>query len=416
MGIFDFLKKPSQKAVEVRKVNLDEVGKLIDSFYKNLEKETSMKLVALREKLSDEKETMKKKIELLDETVPKIKNIPEHAVHMLQDNKKSYLLKIRAFFDSIVLPDSMEEVIKYGIKFEHHLDEFSKSTFRNYQIIQQFYGEKLNLISKNIVKIHSLIKQCQKIIMESGAEKVQEIKDAVNELKEKTKSKESLHRKIIEEKEKAKNVLNEIKDNENKIKELEEGPEYKRLGNLIADKKTAEKELGEVEMNPLKYFSTLNDALKKYERMSLDKELVKRYVDSPLNALEEDVELKIADIVQEIKKAIVNGKIELKQDKKEKILEACDSFDISYLKSFLQKKKELEKKIREISHHIESESVVKRIEACKDRLHKEKSEEEEVKNDIKKVEYDYGQINLAHMKKEIESKISDVMNDNITII
>ena len=414
MGIFDFLKVSKEK--EAKKINLQEAGKLIDSFYENLSKEANSKLIEIKEDISAEKDIMKDNIKTLEEAELKHKAFPEHIIPMMRDNRKSYVQKVIIFLNEINLPNEIEEILKFCDNYERTLNEFSKNTIRNYQILQQFFGEKVNAVSKNIANIDKLIRQAEKIIKDSRIEKTNELKNKLKEMQEEIKRKKDAEEKISLEKAEQKKIDKNLIRIENKRKENEEGPRHKKLISLIEKKKEAGKEIREIEKEPLHSFSIINDALKKYERISLDSKLIKKYLENPLKTLEEDNGLKIIEIISNMKESLINDKIELKQEKKDKTIQECSRITKNYFESFLRKLNELNKRLNELDLEINKDTIVKEIEALKEELRKEKIKENETKNKIEKMTRELKEIDIDEMKKELELKINKEMDENVKII
>ncbi len=436
MGIFDFLKIISgklnfgkakmspaeqvqlgkQEKREVKAIKLEKAGELVDSFYENLAKDTNLKLVRIRERLVQEKTNMEKNIEELEEAKPKNQAFPERAMHLMEGNKKSYVQKLKVLLRDINLPDEFDETLRFADRFEVILDDFSKNTVRNYQILQQFFGEKTSSISKNIVNINELVKQAGNLVKYSGIEKVNELKNKIKNVHEKIKRKEEIKEKIKLGREEQQEINKKLTEKEIKIKETEEGDRYRHFTELINKKRGIEREIVELERQPLYYFSAINDALKKYERLTLDDKLVKRYLDAPLKALEEDKELRIVEIVSKMKRTIINGGLELKKERKDRILQGCDKVDKNYFASFLSKYNELNKKLAELNSQIANEIIVKEIESLREELRKEKSKANENNNKIEKMAKELEMIDIDSLKREVELKIIESINEKVRII
>lgn len=414
MGIFDFLRGSREKK-ELKKVRLEQVRAFIDSFYENLTKEVKSELTETRENLSEEKNKLKENITILEEAELKHKAFPESVIPMMRDNRKTYIQKIRKFTDGINIPAEIEDISKFCDNYEIILNEFSKNTLRNYEILKQFFGEKIVALTKNISKINGFIKEAGKLAKESKIEEANELKNKLKEIQEEIKHKKDAEEEMVLEKEELRRVEKNLVLIESKIKENEQGERHKNLILLIEKKKETEKEIREIEKEPLHSFSVINDALKKYERISLEQKLIKRYLENPLKTLEEDNGLKIIEIVSKMKEAIINDKIDLKKEKKGRIVNECDIINKTYLESFLRRNNELNKKLNEISSGIENETLIKEIEASKEELRKEKIRFEETEHKLKKMNEELKKINIDKLRKELETEINKEMNENVKI-
>jgi hypothetical protein len=260
------------------------------------------------------------------------------------------------------------------------------------------------------------MKQAQKIVKDSSIGSVQHLKQRVREFEQIKMLTSATEAKIEEEKKNQFRSEQAIKNYEDEITALERGAEYKKTLDAVSEKKKLEQHLREEERSPLHYFSTLNDALKKYERISLNTELVKAYVENPLQALEQDASLKIREIVQKVKQAVLDGTIELKQDKKKKTIEACDSFDADSFRSFLERKKEIDTKMNVLQTFLDHETTTEHIESLRDQIDHEKKKITEGKIRQKKLEQEQASRAADVLKKELEDGLLDVMNERVQII
>lgn len=199
MGIFDFLKRISGKEEEKREVKdikLEGAVSLTDSFYEKMVEDINSKLVEIGEEITQEKISMENSIRELEEVKHKPEAFPERAMQIMEGNRKSYLQKTKVLLKDINPPHEFDKVLKFCNDFDDTLTKFSESTTRNYQILQQFIGGKVNPISKNIFNIKELIKQAEKLVKNSDIEKIDELKGKIKGVQEKIKHKEDLKGKI----------------------------------------------------------------------------------------------------------------------------------------------------------------------------------------------------------------------------
>ena len=106
--------------------------------------------------------------------------------------------------------------------------------------------------------------------------------------------------------------------------------------------------------------------MKKYERLDLKNKWVGGYLNNSLEALLEDKELKILEIIGKIKEAIAKGELELKDKKKDKILQELDKLDKDYFNLFLSKYNELNKKYIELKSEIGKIDLIKELAQLKE--------------------------------------------------
>ena len=132
-------------------------------------------------------------------------------------------------------------------------------------------------------------------------------------------------------------ILNEI------IKGKKDYDELMEKKNFV-DKKT---HLEENEL--LQHFSTLEKALKKYKRISLNEKLIDAYLENPSKALMEDEGFQVIDILDKMKASL--DKLNLKDKKAEKTVEEINRLS----KEFLEGKKGLLERLSEEKKRLEEE-------------------------------------------------------------
>jgi len=260
------------------------------------------------------------------------------------------------------------------------------------------------------------VKKAEKIAEDSRIGKANELQGKVEEMQQKIKLKEQLKEKIKLGKDELQLESKNIRAQENKIKDLKNGKEHKEFINLSNKIDPLEQEIEEAKRQPLNSFSSINAALKKYERLTLEEKLVRKYLDSPLKALLEDKELKIVELIPKMKDAITKGSLELNKKKKDKILSELEKLSRTYFEVFLSKYNELNEKLNKLKSEIEKTKIVKEIEELEEKLnlYRIKVEEEELK--VKELTNELEGINIDNLRKNLENNIMENIYKEVKII
>lgn len=417
MGFFDFLKIfPSKKEEEIQKIKLDELSSWIDSWSKNTHKTTNFGLLIIRKKIADEKNKAEENIIKLEHAKLKNPNIPERAKQIMEGNRKIYIPKVKTLLEEINLPENLNELLEFCDSFNKNLDTFAKGTIRNYDILQEFFVVENSAIAANIRKLDELIKKVKKIIENAGIEKENELKNKVSELQHKIKQKDDTKEEVKLKKEELEKENKKVKEKENKIKELKEGSKYKKFTELVSKKKGLEQEIAEIETQVSSSFSVIKTALKKFERLTLEDKLVRKYLDNSLKTLLEDNKLKIVELVDKMKKSIAKGELKLREKKKNRILRELDKLTKNYLESFLNKHTELNKKADELKSEINKAEIVKEIEEKQEALKQDNKQIEEKNQKIELMIKELEKINIEALKKNLEEEIIAKTSQKVKII
>ena len=156
-------------------------------------------------------------------------------------------------------------------------------------------------------------------------------------------------------------------------------------------------------------------ALKKYERITLEQKLVRSYLKNPLQILLLDKELKIVKLLAKMNNLIVDGRIELKDKKKNKILQKLTKLDRTYFKNFTRKHKKLTTEINIHSLEQEKMTIIKKVEEQEKSIKQKKDKLNSTKNDIENLTLELEKINIEKLKNNLTKEIKQVINIEIIV-
>jgi len=415
MGIFDFFKKFSEKR-EVENIKFEEMDSWIDSWSMKQFEGIKSELANIREKMIMEKEKSRKNIQRLREGEVKNKNLPDKVKYMVDDNRKIYIQKTENLLEKFDIPNKVDEIQRFCDLIDKELDFFGKNTLRNHVILQEFFGNEVSDISDNIRILSEMIKKARGIENSPMMKNVERLKNNFFDLQQKIKSKKMLEKEIDITKGELGGREISVKEKEKEINEVEEGSRYKKFMGLVRKKEMLENEIKEIEEEPFNLFSMINPALRKYERMTLDEKLVRKYLENSLKALLEDKEFKILDVLEKMKKLIIEGKIELKEKKKDKILLELEKIEKSYFEEFIKMYSELRKKIDELKMEMNKEKIIEGVEKLKEELKKNEIDVEDIKRKIGEMVKKFEDIDINGLKKDFKEKMNTNADINIKIV
>jgi len=409
MGFFDIFRKKERKE-EQRQISLDKLDQWFNSLSEDIFKDVNLKLDEIRKKIDYEKNNLRDNIKILKEAKLLNTKIPERAIHLMKGNREIYIQRLNALLDQINLPK--DNISVFYNSFENYLNNFSKNTIRNYSILLEFFRDYIIKISSGIKNLDSLIKQAKKLVDDSGLERTNQLKSKITELKDKIKHKNELSDKKESSKKIIKDKERNIFDSENNLKKLENSSEYKNYTNLVNKEPLLNNQIKNIEQE---FLSNVKSALKRYERLSLEDKLVRKYVENSIKALLEDNELKIVTIIKNMKEAIIKGTLDLKDSKKDKILEELDKLNRDYFDSFLERYRDLKKDLDKLNLDI-NKSELKEIKNIKDKIEEHKKLLERERNNLENLNKDYERINIEELKRLLETDIKEILKKDIKIV
>lgn len=365
MGFLDTLKalfKEKQEELEVNEVKLEKLGSWLDSWIEDKAKNAKSELKIIKREIREEQEKVTENLEKLEKAELMNSNIPEKVKHILEGNRKTYLHKVNLVSSKVELPEDFNEILSFCKNFDNYLEEFWKSTFRPYKVLQEFFANESKSLAANVAKLDSLVKKAKGIVEKSVAGKIGQVKESIQKTNQQINRKAELIEKInnLEKEIKEKSELKVGK--EEKIVSLKESDDYQMFLALKVKKNSTQQEIEQLERNVSLSFSMINTALKKYERLTLDSALVRKYLDKPLPTLFSDTDLKIVDLLTKMKESVKGNKVDLKEKKKEKTVAELEKMDKDYFKTFFATRKRLKEKLNEVNSNIESIVLVKDLE------------------------------------------------------
>lgn len=420
MGFLDFLKKFSrreeeQEEKEPEEIKLAELGLWLDSHHKKISGSINSQLKEIKQKITEEKNTLKENIKNLEQAELKNKEIPERAKQLMEGNRRIYAQKINSLQNQTNLPDNLEKISGFSDSFDSYMVDFDKGVGKSHHVMEEFFPHEANAVLTNVRNLDKLVKETKQIIKSSQIQKINEIKAQFDSIQSKIKQKDETKKKIKFEKENLQVGGELLEEKEAKLKEIENKDSYKETLELIGKKESLEKQIQENKSQQTHSFSEIEAALKKYHNLSENK-LVKKYLDNPLIALSEDRELGIISILSATKIAIDQGEIGLKEKKKDKILQELNKLDRDHFETFLTNHDNLNKDFKELTSQIENSEVLKELNKIKAKLAQDKTSLEENKSKIEKLERDFEETDINSLKFNLEREITTTLNKQIKII
>lgn len=388
--ILKHFKKATASIKEVD-LNVEEIG---DWFKKN----TSNEIETLKEDIKTQLEIITNEINTLSAFLDDFhsrelanQQIPQKAIITVKGNKENYIQKTHRLLKDIncerILSTDIKQVETYIKNANQKLTEYTNSTEKAFIILQEFYKDDMRNIIENIKQIHSAISVIEstinsdklKVINQTAVE-IKDYKQGLDDEKEGAKKLASLETQRNE-------VETQKQKQENKRKEIITSTHYQDYKGTYEEKEKTHEKQKNLERKVREAFAPIDAALRKYERNAQDSNLIKKYLESPFEALKSDLTLKIIEILEKLKLAIESGEVELKDKKKENALDTIAKLDQAFFdeiknEDFMinERRKSVEEKIAknqimsnlsEIDYHLEHlDNKLKKIDEETERLKK----------------------------------------------
>ena len=416
MGVFNFLKRFSKEKEEIKEIKLDELNGFIDSCSKKIIDGIKLRLGGINEKINLEKKKSKENLHVLKNAELRNKNIPERVKQIMDGNRETYIQKVDMLIEKVNLPENLDDIAGYCDSFDMDLEFFGKNTLKSYRILQEFFGDEVSAVAENIRDIGKFVNSSKSILKDAKMGKINELKNEIKETEQKIMKKVELKDNIQSRTNELRKLKNKIHINTDEINKIEKGIEYRKIIGLINRKKVLKQNVLELEKELWHSFSVIEPALKKYERMTLEKELTGKYLTTPLNSLLNDEELKIVKLLEKMKNAVIDKKIELKEKKRDKILNELDRLNTYYFKGFLKRDGEMKNELNELKSVIEESTIIKEVEKMKKKVDAYKDKIELTNNEIEDMTKEFEEIDIKELKKKLEKIVFASIDKNIAIL
>ena len=276
----------------------------------------------------------KKKLDFLEESALRNEDIPVRVKQIMEGHRKNYIRKVNSFLDSLEIPEDPNELMDFSEQFSKKLDVLGEETHKNYFVLKEFLDKEVSDIALSIKKIENNLSKMKKRLENMGLPQLGELNEALDKYHRTKLSKKDGLVSVKVSKEAIKKLKQEHSESSDKISRLKGGSKMKEYTSLLKKQEDIPRQINKTAQDMLLLFSTLEKAMKKYKRGSMNEQLVDDYLHGPLRALINDKDMEILSLLSKLEDAIPT--LGLDHKKEQKTRAALKSIN----KEFLTKKKE----------------------------------------------------------------------------
>tara|TARA_Y100000310_G_scaffold191612_1_gene191564 strand:- start:5553 stop:6797 length:1245 start_codon:yes stop_codon:yes gene_type:complete len=407
-----------EKEKEEEKIELSGLIVWLDGKEKPLLENLKNEISRIIDRINDGKGKLFEDLEKLEKAKLQNPNIPNRAMTIMEGNREAFVKKISHLFSNIDLEYSdFDEITKKSKELEKGIDSFGKGTARSYQILNEFFAREVASVAMNIKKIETNSKSIRNLSDYSKISKIKKIKEDIDDLNSKIKLKSELLEELKEEKGRVEAAESDLLGTKKKIKDIEAGEEYGNFENLLKEKEGFEGKLKEIGDRLFHDFSSLEKALKKYGKIAFENgKLVEEYLKDPVKALAGDDELKIIKILSSLKQAIKDDKLGLDVRKGEKTLLKIKELEGDYFGTLRGDYKNIKEKLDKTNLEVKNTEVKKQLQSNNEKLEIIKNNIENLNNKVSLINNEIGKIDIEKLKKNLQEKINDTINERIILV
>lgn len=340
--------------------------------------------------------------------------IPERALQVMQGNRKAYITSVINFADRIQQPSAINfsTVSEFVSDFEDNITLFTKSSARNYYVLQEFFAHESGRIAQHIKDIDVTVRS----MMDNGYRKINALSQNIQKINGLLKKKETGEILLAEQEKERDELVHSIEKYSAEMESLKGTKDYRMLKEAERRRDELSRQIKETERRLSELFSPLDRPMRKFAKISADGEdLLKAYMESPLKALSEDSDMRILDALERMKASLEKGELELKDKAKEKALEQLVMINRQGLQAILNTYRSLQENHSDNERGLKMNMVTHRQNELSYKLNHMKDKLGKLEQNISKI----GKfLEMAELKEAVEAVRKDsleVFNTDLRI-
>jgi len=413
--MFGFLKKLFSREPEVpdEEVELDNLHSWFDEKTKSSIESLNNELKEVGQRVDSEIKQAKQNLDMLNDAELLNPNIPERAKHFMQGNRDAYSKKINSFLDRIHIPYTISDFSVFHSALQGELKELTQGTAKSFQILQEFFANESRKVMANVGDISKEINSFKQAFDTAGLNILDETKKRISDFQIKLKLRSSLEKDLEARKKELEEHTEEIRKLREEIELLQKDGELNELKNKLKEARFKIEQTRERILGP---FSVINTALRKFERITYrHRMIVQKYIDSPLDALLQDLHLSILKALHDLEMSIMNNRIELKDKKKEKTLEVMKLLTREYLGSFLTEYGQIKHEQDKIKKMIANLDVVVLLKEKKERIVKLENNRIDIERKIDVFSKELAKVDIEELENKLVDNLRKITNAKVVL-
>ncbi|MBT4935673.1 hypothetical protein HOL21_02245 [Candidatus Woesearchaeota archaeon] len=348
------------------------------------------------------------------------KQVEDRVKNIVTGHKEHYCREMERFTDNLIPLEKKwktlseyQEAIEFNTELDKEIDELAKRTHKSYQATQHLFFETVQDVFKSMGELNLLVKDFKITIAKYNIDKVTEIQQFITQLHAEIEKEHDLKNKIIENEKEMIEITKEVKQAQNVHKSLLESEKYKEYTNLKKQVEDIENKNKIVENNIFSFFSKLQKALKKYERIALESKPIQPYIENSVTAFWNDTELLIVEILQKLKHNLTKLNLDEKQQKN--MVALIQKSETGYLNELKIKGQAVQQEKQSIMNAIKQNSIQEEIDTAKHHLNTVQETSKRIQNDVEDVKSKIEKIDINSIKQSISTKSTVVFRVTVTI-
>jgi hypothetical protein len=367
--MLDLIKKffKKEEPIVVEQVSEDKLEEWLDQKISQINCQEH--ILSFYNMIKDKKVILNEKIEILENVeFDEKQNVEEKIKNIVLGHKTNYVNATRQFLDKLNIPEgvSLTEAVEFSAGLNKELDVLSQRTGKSYQAAQHLFFNQVEDIFNVLGGLNTNVIEFNKKLERLGAFKISNLRKGLSNLNELNNKRKVLEKEINWKREKLNRCLAGKSKQKAEITKLKESDDYAEFTVLKEKEEKLKNMINDNNDEVHLFFSKMDRGLRKYERVSMEPQLIQKYLDNPVKALEGDQEFKIINLFNSMEKSM--GEIESDEKKRIQILDSIGKAKKGFLQEMMQRNGELQNNIGEIKSKLRRYNVEQQIEEAEYKL------------------------------------------------
>lgn len=417
--MFKFLKKIfAEKEQEKAELRPEQLEQWFEKKTKNVFDDLNSRIKEKISELNSEMKSLKEKTDKLESTeITDSEKIQSRVKNIVLSHRNNYLRMLNQFTDRIK-PNAKDykEALEFCNMMEKELDVLGKGSAKSHYTTQHLFSEQVGAVATSLRNMSSIIKSIRHLAEDANTSDIEKTMLKIKELNDSIKKKQMLAEKIDETKKKLTDMDEAAKKIESKKAELVQGEDYKEYNSLKEKIAEIEDDMAGISSKITDLFAPLESSLKKFQRVTFENvKLAEKYAADPLSSLFEDKELKIIELLANMRKSIDSNSIELNEKKKDRVIEQLRLITKEGLQRILEQYDELNKQKDEAKVKLKSINALNQIKQLDYKIDFYKQKKYLLEKDLESLESNRERIDIDKLKTDISGLIKRVTDIEVTI-
>ena len=357
----------------------------------------------------------------LDEKVETLRNQPvsekdkkqveARVQNIVTGHRDNYCKEIERFAEKLIPLENIrtmrdfQNAIEFNTNLDAEIQQVAQRTNKAYQATQHMFFDQVEPVFKVMGEMNILVKKFDA----AKIEELQEVQTAIKTLNTNIQRKKDMELSVQEKKLNIENLQQRQKEHAENLEQLQNSEELKTYNTHKDQEQKLKGSLAAIDNDIFSYFAKLQKPLKKYQRIALDDTLIKQYVEDSVAAFRQDSELKIMEVLDNLKQNL--GEFDEKQQRKFVELIGKKGF----LTEVATKRREVETKIQEVVSEISSHNIVEKVESAERKVRGGNEKIYLARTELEELESAVNRINIEQNMDEISEKAKQILDVELII-